>query len=193
MLEPAGSLGSGSGEQSGRVGRDHLYASSSSEDPVVGAYGTRPPARRFWPDQCPSTSASSTPVPNIGTPAGVCEIGGRAGLCRGARRRPRRARPEDRQNPPGKRWSNNPSTSMSTPQPTPVYWDGLVYIGQSGSDIIGGPARLRQSLRREDGQARLGPSTTLPQPNNGTRPPRTWSSPSEPQGRAVAVGLDETR
>ena len=61
-------------------------------------------------------------------------------------------------------------------QPTPVYWDGMVYIGQSGSDIVGG---LRGFVKAVDAKTGKLAWTfhTLPRP--GEPGSETWDSPEE--------------
>jgi glucose dehydrogenase/cytochrome c5 len=61
-------------------------------------------------------------------------------------------------------------------QPTPVYWDGMVYIGQSGSDIIGGLRGFVKAFDAKTGKL-VWTFHTLPRP--GTPGAETWHSSSE--------------
>jgi quinohemoprotein ethanol dehydrogenase len=169
MLEPAGSIGSGS-ENNPVESEGVIYASSSSENPVLGAYdaGT---GKMLW-----QVSAKELGIPkeepNIGTRGvaigdGLVYVEEPGGILVAVDQKT------------GKEaWQSVVNTQhvYAYSQPTPVYWNGLVYIGQSGSDIVGG---LRGFVKAYD--AKTGKLAwifhTLPRP--GTAGAKTWDSNSE--------------
>jgi alcohol dehydrogenase (cytochrome c) len=61
-------------------------------------------------------------------------------------------------------------------QPTPVYWNGHVYIGQSGSDIIGSIRGFLKAIDAKTGKLAW-TFHTIPAP--GTPAAKTWASPKE--------------
>jgi PQQ-dependent dehydrogenase (methanol/ethanol family) len=169
LLEPAGSLGSGS-EDNPVESEGIVYASSSSENPVLGAYDAST-GKMLWQTSAKEVGIKHS-VPNIGT-RGVAVGGGQVyveepgGVL---------AAFDQKTGKPVWKALVNTQHVYAYSQPTPIYWDGLVYIGQSGSDIIGG---LRGFVKAYD--AKTGKLAwifhTLPKPN--TAGAKTWNSTSE--------------
>jgi alcohol dehydrogenase (cytochrome c) len=169
MLEPAGSLGSG-GENNPVESEGTIYASSSSENPVLGAYDATT-GKQIWQTSAAQIGIKHVP-PNIGT-RGIAIGDGRVyveepgGVL---------AAFDQKTGKPAWKALVNTQHAYQYSQPTPVYWDGLVYVGQSGSDIIGG---LRGFVKAFDAKTGKVAWTfhTLPKPN--TPGAQTWHSPSE--------------
>lgn len=169
MLEPAGSKGSGS-ENNPVESEGIIYASSSSENPVVGAYDAAT-GKAVWQTSAKELGFTHV-VPNIGT-RGIALGDGQVYV-----EEPGGVLVAFDQKTGKPTWKTLVNTQhvYQYSQPTPVYWDGMVYIGQSGSDIVGG---LRGFVKAFD--AKTGKLDwifhTLPKPN--TPGSETWNSPSE--------------
>ena len=169
MLEPAGSIGSGS-ENNPVESEGVVYASSSSEDPVLGAYDAST-GKMLWQISAKELGIPKA-EPNIGTRGvalgdGLVYVEEPGGILVAVDQKT------------GKEaWKSVVNTQhvYAYSQPTPVYWDGFVYIGQSGSDIIGG---LRGFVKAYDAKTGKLAWTfhTLPKP--GTEAAKTWNSKAE--------------
>ena len=169
MLEAPGAKGSGS-ENNPVESEGIIYASSSSENPVLGAYDATT-GKMIWQTSAKDVGITHT-VPNIGTRGAaigdgqvyVEEPGGVLVAF------------DQKTGKPAWKALVNTQHVFQYSQPTPVYWDGMVYIGQSGSDIIGG---LRGFVKAFDAKTGKLAWTfhTLPEPN--TPGAETWDSPSE--------------
>jgi glucose dehydrogenase/cytochrome c5 len=169
MLEAPGSQGSGS-ENNPVESEGVIYASSSSENPVLGAYDATT-GKKIWQVGAKQIGIAHVP-PNIGTRGiaigdGLVYVEEPGGVL---------AAFDQKTGKPAWKTLVNTQHVYQYSQPTPVYWDGMVYIGQSGSDIVGG---LRGFVKAFD--AKTGKLAwifhTLPKP--GTPGAETWASPSE--------------
>jgi glucose dehydrogenase/cytochrome c5 len=169
MLEASGSQGSG-GENNPVESEGVVYASSSSENPVLGAYDAST-GKEIWQTSAAQIGIKHVP-PNIGTRGtaigdGLVYVEEPGGVL---------AAFDQKTGKPAWKALVNTQHAYQYSQPTPVYWDGLVYIGQSGSDIVGG---LRGFVKAFDAKTGKLAWTfhTLPQP--GTPGSETWASADE--------------
>jgi quinohemoprotein ethanol dehydrogenase len=168
-LESGGPGGSG-GENNPIESEGIIYASSSSENPVLGAYDATT-GKTIWQTSATQIGISHVP-PNIGTRGiamgdGLVYVEEPGGVL---------AAFDQKTGKPAWKALVNTQHAYQYSQPTPVYWDGLVYIGQSGSDIVGG---LRGFIKAFDAKTGKLAWTfhTLPRPN--TPGAETWASPDE--------------
>ncbi|HEY2477615.1 MAG TPA: PQQ-binding-like beta-propeller repeat protein [Solirubrobacterales bacterium] len=169
LLEAPGSLGSGS-ENNPIESEGVIYASSSSENPVLGAYDAST-GKMLWQTSAKEVGIRHS-IPNIGT-RGVAIGGGQVYV----------EEPggvlvafDQKTGKPAWKALVNTQRVYQYSQPTPVYWDGLVYIGQSGSDIIGGLRGFVKAFDAKTGKL-VWTFHTLPKPN--TAGAKTWNSTSE--------------
>jgi quinohemoprotein ethanol dehydrogenase len=169
MLEPPGSQGSGS-ENNPVESEGVVYASSSSENPVLGAYDAAT-GKKLWQTSAAQVGIKNVP-PNIGTRGsaigdGLVYVEEPGGVL---------AAFDQQTGKPAWKALVNTQHAYQYSQPTPVYWDGMVYVGQSGSDIVGG---LRGFVKAFDAKTGKLAWTfhTLPKP--GTPGSETWASPEE--------------
>ena len=147
-----------------------IYASSSSENPVLGAYDATDGKmlRQISAQELGIPKAE----PNIGT-RGVAIGGGLVYV-----EEPGGYLVAVDQKTGKKAWKSIVNTQhvYEYSQPTPIYWDGLVYIGQSGSDIIGGPRGFVKAFDAKTGKLAW-TFHTLPRP--GEPGAETWASKDE--------------
>jgi glucose dehydrogenase/cytochrome c5 len=169
MLEAPGSEGSGS-ENNPVESEGVIYASSSSENPVLGAYDATT-GKELWQTSAKEVGIKHS-LPNIGT-RGVAVGDGQVYV-----EEPGGVLAAFDQKTGKPTWQSLVNTQhvYQYSQPTPVYWDGLVYIGQSGSDIIGGLRGFVKAVDAKTGKL-VWTFHTLPKPN--TPGAETWDSPSE--------------
>ena len=147
-----------------------IYASSSSAEPVIGAYDAET-GKKLW-QVTPKQLGIPKAEPNIGTRGmaigeGQIYVEEPGGILVALDQKTGKLA-----------WKTliNTQGVYQYSQPTPLYWDGMVYIGQSGSDIVGG---LRGFVKAVDAKTGKLAWTfhTLPKP--GTPGSETWAKPSE--------------
>jgi glucose dehydrogenase len=133
MLEPPGSQGSGS-ENNPIESEGVIYASSSSETPVLGAYDAAT-GKEIWQTSAADIGIKNVP-PNIGTRGmaigdGLVYVEEPGGVL---------AAFDQKTGKPAWKALVNAQRVYQYSQPTPVYWDGLVYSASPAATSSAGCA-----------------------------------------------------
>jgi outer membrane protein assembly factor BamB len=169
-LDPKGTKSGSGGENNPIESEGVIYAASSSANPTVGAYEAST-GKQLWQttslDMGISPLEKATGTRGMAVGEGLLYVEEPGGYLVGLDQKTGKLK-----------WKTliNTQKVFQYSQPTPVYWDGLVYIGQSGSDIVGG---LRGFVKAVDAQTGKVAWTfsTLPKP--GTPGAKTWDSSKE--------------
>jgi quinohemoprotein ethanol dehydrogenase len=169
-LDPKGTTSGSGGENNPIESEGVIYAASSSADPTVGAYDATT-GKQLW--QTTSIEMGVSPVEKSTGTRGMAIGEGRLYI-----EEPGGTLVALDQETGKVEWSTliNTQKVFQYSQPSPVFWDGLVYIGQSGSDIIGGLRGFVKAVDAKTGKLAW-TFSTLPKP--GTPAAKTWSSNKE--------------
>ncbi len=162
---------SGSGGENNPIESEGvIYAASSSANPTVGAYEAST-GKQLWQttslDMGVSPLEKSTGTRGMAIGEGLLYVEEPGGYLVALDQKTGKTE-----------WKTliNTQKVFQYSQPTPVYWDGLVYIGQSGSDIIGGLRGFVKAVDAKTGKVAW-TFSTLPKP--GTPGAKTWDSKKE--------------
>jgi glucose dehydrogenase len=169
-LDPKGTKSGSGGENNPIESEGVIYAASSSANPTVGAYEATT-GKQLWQttslDMGISPLEKSTGTRGMAVGEGLLYVEEPGGYLVGLDQKTGKLE-----------WKTliNTQKVFQYSQPTPVYWDGLVYIGQSGSDIVGG---LRGFVKAVDAKTGKVAWTFSTLPKEGTPGAKTWDSKKE--------------